>query len=80
MVEELRTKAANRRCRHLYPAWVTTDDEDRRRARCLGCGQLGPPQVGLATALSTLRDCFVESGVQQNTGVSASRAGERLKF
>lgn len=66
MAEELRIESTNRRCRHLYPAWVTTDKEDRRRARCLGCGQVGPPRLGLATALSALRDCFAEPGGRQN--------------
>ncbi len=60
MVDELRTRSANWRCRHLYPAWVTTGAENQRRARCLGCGELGPPRTDLSKALRALRDSFGE--------------------
>lgn len=56
MAEEVQTQSANWRCRHLYPAWVTTGSENQRRARCLGCGELGPPRTDLAKALRALRD------------------------
>jgi hypothetical protein len=61
MAEVARTRSANWRCRHLYPAWITIDTENRRRARCLGCGELGPPQTELAKALRALRDTFSDS-------------------
>jgi hypothetical protein len=80
MAVELRTGWANRRCMHLYPARVTTEKEDRRRARCLGCGQLGPPRMGLAAALSALRDRFPEPDVGKDTRVAVSRMGERFRL
>lgn len=59
MTEEVRAKPAVWRCRHLYPAWITIGTEDQRRARCMGCGHLGPPRTDLAKALRALRDSFV---------------------
>ena len=61
MAEVARTKSANWRCRQLYPALVTIDTENRQRARCLGCGEFGPPQTELAKALRALRDTFSDS-------------------
>ena len=56
MAEEGQTKSVNWKCRHLYPILIVTGPEGERRARCLGCGMLGPWQTGLATALRTLRE------------------------
>lgn len=56
MAEERQTKLASWRCRHLHPVLMVTGSAGERRARCLGCGMLGPWQTGLATALRTLRE------------------------
>ena len=61
MAEVVRTKPTNRPCRHLYPARIALGNEHQRRARCLGCGELGPPRTNLAEALRALRASFVES-------------------
>ena len=42
-------------CAHTSPV-VVEPVHDRRRARCLGCGQLGPPRPSSAWALAALRD------------------------
>lgn len=44
-----------RRCRHLHPMLVTAV-EGFRRARCLGCDDLGPPCPSLSEAMRMLRD------------------------
>ena len=56
MAEGARITSANWRCRHLYPARIMTGTENQRRARCLGCGELGPPRTDLGKALRALRD------------------------
>jgi hypothetical protein len=55
MAEVGQTKSVSWRCRHLYPVLMVTGPEGERRARCLGCGMLGPPRSDLATALRALR-------------------------
>jgi hypothetical protein len=58
MAEVGQTKSVNWKCRHLQPVLIVTGPEGERRARCLGCGMLGPPRNGLATALRGLRESF----------------------
>lgn len=41
-------------CGHRHPALVTTSDAGRR-ARCLGCGTIGPWRASLAEALRALK-------------------------
>lgn len=55
---EQQTKSTTWRCRHAYPVLIETGPEGERRARCLGCGKLGPSRTGLATALRSLRESF----------------------
>lgn len=43
-----------RRCTHLYPVQVFVTEE-LRRARCLGCGMVGPASGSLAGAMRALR-------------------------
>jgi len=59
VAEEEQTKSTSWRCRHLYPVVVVIGPEDERRARCLGCGTLGPSRTDLAKALRALRESFV---------------------
>jgi hypothetical protein len=56
MAEEGQTKSVSWQCRHLYPVLMVTGPEGERRARCLGCGVLGPSRSDLATALRALRN------------------------
>jgi hypothetical protein len=58
MAEEGQAKSVNWKCRHLYPILIVTGPEGERRARCLGCGMLGPSRTGLATARRALRESF----------------------
>lgn len=44
------------RCGHFYPAMVEATGEGSRRARCLGCGKVGPTRAGAAEAMRALRD------------------------
>ncbi len=55
---EGQTKSVSWRCRHLYPVLVVTGLEGERRARCVGCGVLGPSRTELAAALRALRKSF----------------------
>ena len=55
MIEESHAKSASWRCRHLYPVLMVIGPEGERRARCLGCGMLGPSSSDVATALRALR-------------------------
>jgi hypothetical protein len=57
MVEQ-QTKSTTWRCRHTYPVQMVIGSEGERRARCLGCGKLGPASTGLASALRSLRESF----------------------
>jgi hypothetical protein len=50
-----------RRCAHLYPVRVVVTEE-LRRARCLGCGMVGPASGSLAGAMRALRVSV--SGIQ----------------
>jgi hypothetical protein len=56
MIEESYAKSARWRCRHLYPVLIVVGTEGERRARCLGCGMLGPSSSDVATALRALRE------------------------
>lgn len=47
-------KQPGRRCAHLYPVRVVVMGE-LRRARCLGCGVVGPASGSLAGAMLALR-------------------------
>jgi hypothetical protein len=55
MIEESLAKSARWRCRHLHPVLIAVGPEGERRARCLGCGMLGPSSSDVATALRALR-------------------------
>jgi hypothetical protein len=52
------TKSTSWRCRHAYPVLVVIGPKGERRARCLGCGELGPSRTSSATALRALRESF----------------------
>jgi hypothetical protein len=43
------------RCGHLYPVQIVIGPEGERRARCLGCGTLGPSSSDMVTALRALK-------------------------
>jgi hypothetical protein len=58
MAEAEPTKAITWRCRHLYPFEIVTGPRGERRARCFGCGVLGPPRTDLAMARRALRESF----------------------
>ena len=62
MAAEGQTKSSGWRCRHLYPVLVVTEPGGERRARCLGCGMLGPSRTDLATALCALRGSVARAG------------------
>ena len=59
MAEEGRAKSMSWRCSHHYPVQIVAGPGDERRARCLGCGVLGPSRTDLATARRALRESFV---------------------
>jgi hypothetical protein len=61
MAEAGRMKSISWRCRHLYPFEIVTGPGGGRRARCLGCGVLGPPRTDLAMARRALRESFAGS-------------------
>ena len=44
------------RCGHRYPSVVDTTKEGGKRARCLGCGTIGPSRADAAGAMRALRD------------------------
>jgi len=56
MIAEGHAKPVSWRCRHLYPVQIVTEPEGKRRARCLGCGMLGPSSSDVATALCALKE------------------------
>jgi hypothetical protein len=56
MAEERHAKSTSWQCKHLYPVLMVTWPEGQRRARCLGCGMLGPSSSNVATALRALRE------------------------
>jgi hypothetical protein len=55
MIEERHAKSVSWRCGHLYPVRIVSEPEGKRRARCLGCGMLGPSSSDVATALRALK-------------------------
>jgi hypothetical protein len=50
-----RERPAAWRCRHLYPISVEGAG-GAKRARCLGCGEVGPVRAEVAGAMWALRD------------------------
>jgi hypothetical protein len=70
MAEPERTKAISWQCRHLYPVQIVNEPGGERRARCFGCGVLGPPRTHVAAARRALRESFsVEEGISQQPGL-----------
>lgn len=61
MDEEGRTTSISWRCRHLHPVQILTGPGGERRARCLGCGVLGPSRIDLASARRALQEAFAGS-------------------
>ncbi|MBA4117106.1 MAG: hypothetical protein H0X71_11930 [Rubrobacter sp.] len=61
-----------RRCAHLYPVRVVVTEE-LRRARCLGCGMVGPASGSLAGAMRALRVSV--SGIQPARSLASRRPG-----
>jgi hypothetical protein len=56
MAEEGQRKSISWRCRHLYPVQIVIGPGGDRRARCLGCGVMGPSRTDLATARRALQE------------------------
>ena len=52
------------RCRHLYPILVE-DPGPGKRARCLGCGEVGPVRAEVTGAMWALRN---EPGYAEKVG------------
>ena len=58
MAERVQTKSISWRCMHLHPFQIVTGPGVERRARCLGCGMMGPSRADVAAARRALQESF----------------------